>query len=129
MAGSGAARAHWALASTDAAGTLSANGPDIFHDVRMEHVMSRSALAAVLWLTLASSAFAEPCNPVIDGTYCATNMGPRSGTARSPTRFTPIEPIGDDFLTGGDQPGTLGGFTFRGNGTRCIGLLRRGSCS
>jgi hypothetical protein len=95
----------------------------------MEHVMSRSALVAILLLALASPGIAEPCNPLIDGTYCATNMGPRTSTTRSPTRFTPIDPIGDDFLTGGDQPGTLGGFTFRGNGTKCIGLLRRGSCS
>ena len=77
----------------------------------------------------------EPCNWLIDGTYCATNMGQRSpDTSRSPTRFTPIETIGDDIPTGQDQPGreqpgTLGGITFRGGGKGCIGLLRRGNCT
>jgi len=91
--------------------------------------MSRIALVTVLLLMLDAPGLAQPCNPVIDGTYCAEEASRRPSNAASPTRFAPIRNIGDDFLTGQDQPATIGAITFRGNGTRCIGLLRRGACS
>jgi len=85
-----------------------------------------------IWLlVLAAPAMAQqqPCNPVIDGTYCAENMS-RQGASRSRPTFSPVESIGSDILVGQDSdPATLGAITFRGNGTRCIGLLRRGACS
>ena len=37
--------------------------------------MPRIALVTVLLLITAAAGMAEPCNPVIDGTHCATNMG------------------------------------------------------
>ena len=91
--------------------------------------MSRIALVTVLLLMSGASGLAQPCNPVIDGTYCAEEASRRPSNAASPSRFEPIRNIGDDFLTAQEQPATIGAITFRGNGTRCIGLLRRGSCS
>jgi hypothetical protein len=73
-------------------------------------------------------AAAQPCNPVIDGTYCA-EQPPRQrvyGSSRPPMR--PIENIGSAISMGSDTPGTLGGIMYRGDGTNCIGLLRRGTC-
>jgi hypothetical protein len=78
---------------------------------------------------LGAAGFAQPCNPVIDGTYCATLPRSRSDISTAPTRIRPIQNIGEDFTTERDQPATLGAITFGGNGTRCIGLLRRGSCN
>jgi hypothetical protein len=40
----------------------------------------------------------------------------------------PIENIGSAISMGSDTPGTLGGIMYRGDGTNCIGLLRRGTC-
>jgi hypothetical protein len=93
--------------------------------------VSRSALVTTLLLMLGAPAMAQPCNPVIDGTYCAEEASRRANVARSPTRLPPIRNIADDFSPGQDpeQPATLGAITFRGNGTRCIGLLRRGACN
>jgi hypothetical protein len=88
----------------------------------------RIALVAILLPIFATTGIAEPCNPVIDGTYCATNSSGRPDISGSP-RFATIRNIGDDISTGQDQPGTLGAITFGGNGTRCIGLLRRGRCN
>jgi hypothetical protein len=78
---------------------------------------------------LGAPAMAQPCNPVLDGTYCAeearrsSNISPRRAT------FGTIRNIGDDFPMAPDEPGTLGAITFRGNGTKCIGLMRRGACN
>lgn len=93
--------------------------------------MSRIALVTVLLPMLGVPAVAQPCNPVIDGTYCAEEASRRANIARSPTSFPPIRNIADDFSPGQDpeQPATLGAITFRGNGVRCIGLLRRGVCN
>jgi len=90
--------------------------------------MSRMLVVVILLLVLDASGFAEPCNPVIDGTYCATNMGSRPDNSTSGQRFAPIRNIGGDISTGSDQPATLGAITFSGS-TRCIGLLRRGNCN
>jgi hypothetical protein len=97
----------------------------------MEYAVSRIALVAVLLLMLGVPAMAQPCNPVIDGTYCAEEASRRANRATSPTGLPPIRNIADDFSPGQDpeQPATLGAITFRGNGTRCIGLLRRGACN
>jgi len=100
----------------------------------MEYAVSgigRVTIVLLVLLVLGAPAMAQqqPCNPVIDGTYCAENMS-RQGGSRSRPTFSPVESIGSDILVGQDSdPATLGAITFRGNGTRCIGLLRRGACS
>jgi hypothetical protein len=85
--------------------------------------------AMILLLAFGAPGAAQPCNPVIDGTYCATNSGPRLGGSTSSTRIPPISSIADDISFGQDETATLGAITFRGGGKRCIGLLRRGSCN
>ena len=91
------------------------------------------AIAAVAFaLALHQSAPAQqPCNPVIDGTYCATQMprGRTSASSRPTPMIRPVSDFGSAFSTGGDTPGTFAGMSFRSSGSTCIGLLRRGSCS
>jgi hypothetical protein len=91
-------------------------------------VIVRMTLVAVL-VGAAAPARAQPCNPVIDGTYCATQPNPRLdwGTS-SGGYFPPIQGIASDIGPSTDQPATLGAITFRG-GRTCIGLFRRGVCN
>src|SRR5262249_50183585 len=86
----------------------------------------RYGLAMSLLLALGAPGMAEPCNPVIDGTYCATNSSGRPGYSRQP-QFDTLRGIGNDIVTA-DQPATLGAITFHGSGTKCMGLFRRGNC-
>lgn len=84
-------------------------------------------------LLLAEPAQAQTCNPVIDGTYCEMYPPRSSGSTAAPSRvpsFEPIRPsLGNDLSPSQDlPPATLGTITFRGDGSRCVGLLRRGSC-
>jgi hypothetical protein len=97
----------------------------------MESAVSRIVLVTVLLLVVGVPAMAQPCNPVIDGTYCAEEANRRRDISTSRPGLPPIRNIADDFSPGQDpeQPATLGAITFRGNGTRCIGLLRRGACN
>jgi|SRR6185503_8583847 hypothetical protein len=91
-------------------------------------VISRTSLAAVLSV-LGTSALAEPCNPVIDGTYCATQTIRRdNSSASSGIRLSPMQGIARDIGPWSDQPATLGAITFRGSES-CIGLFRRGVCN
>ena len=91
-------------------------------------VISRMTFVAVL-MGAAVPAWAEPCNPVIDGTYCATQMTRRSDRSTSSGGyFPPIQRIAPDIGPWTDQPATLGALTFRG-GETCIGLFRRGACN
>jgi hypothetical protein len=70
---------------------------------------------------------AQPCNPAIDGTYCAGAPNSRPPAASSTDRR--FESLGASLSASQyDQPATLGAITFRGDGTSCIGLLRRGIC-
>ena len=72
----------------------------------------------------------EPCNPILHGTYCATNMPKKSGQVRSSgssmtgledySRLVPLAAVGG-------APGTLIGIGTRGDRT-CFGLLRRSAC-
>jgi Protein of unknown function (DUF3551) len=55
-----------------------------------------------------------PCNPLIDGTYCASAGG--------------IQSVSSDLGLGGEPPATLGAATFSGDGSTCIGLFRQSSC-
>jgi hypothetical protein len=62
------------------------------------------------------------CNPVIDGTYCAS-----AGSAASQS-IAPIQSLSSDLAVGTDPPATLGAITFNSDGTNCIALFRRMSC-
>jgi hypothetical protein len=92
-------------------------------------VMLRIALVTVLAGVLDAPAIAQECNPVIDGTYCATQVIRKRDDSASPgSKFAPIQGIGRGMVSRPwDQPGTLGAITFRGSET-CIGLFRRGAC-
>ena len=66
----------------------------------------------------------QTCNPLIDGTYCATQGGPIN-----PPPMPRIQSMASDLgIGGGDSPATLGAITFSGSGAACIGLFRRVSC-
>jgi hypothetical protein len=92
-------------------------------------VISRMTLVAVLVGAAAAPALAQPCNPVIDGTYCATQPNPKlNWSTSSGGYFPPIQGIANDVAPYFEQPATLGAITFRG-GQTCIGLFRRGACN
>jgi hypothetical protein len=77
-----------------------------------------------------TSAATQPCDPLIDGTYCATQGGRLANrTAQSSFGMAPIQSLSGDLSLGQDQPATFGGISFSGNNTICIGLLRRGGCN
>jgi hypothetical protein len=94
--------------------------------------VSRTVLAATLNVVLGASAYAQPCNPVIDGTYCASQPDPAltGGGSGSDPLYSARVGIGTDPTQPGlyDQPATLGAITF-GGGASCIGLLRRARCN
>jgi len=88
--------------------------------------------AIVLAASLAGPAVAQqPCNPIIDGTYCATNM-PRVRDADMPSSRDRMRPL-DDYSrlvpnsAVGGTPGTLIGIGSQHDRT-CFGLLRRSNC-
>jgi hypothetical protein len=80
-----------------------------------------------------ASTQAPPCNPLIDGTYCASAGVTRAPAPQSPAGISSIQSlssdlgIGDSLDMGGAPPATLGAITFSSNGN-CIGLFRRTSC-
>jgi len=85
---------------------------------------------SVLAALIAEYAVAQPCNPVIDGTYCASQpIRPKSTSRPTSIGMQPVQSIASDLSIGSDQPATFGAITFQGGGSRCIGLLRRGSCT
>jgi hypothetical protein len=76
--------------------------------------------------TLRAEVIAQTCNPAIDGTYCAEQMGRRpDGTA---SRSSPSLDRDAFSIVRDNDPATFGAITF-GGGTRCIGILRRSSCN
>ncbi len=85
---------------------------------------------ALIAIAIPSPAKTEPCNPIIDGTYCATQMPKDRAVKSSSKGMNPIRPIGSDFDWSGSQdtPGTLGSISFRGSGT-CFGSIVRSRCS
>ena len=88
-------------------------------------------IAGVLATSLAEAVAAdEPCNPIIDGTYCASNMPKKSGYVRSSSNsMTGLEDYSRLVPSAavGGSPGTLIGVGTRGDRT-CFGLLRRSAC-
>jgi hypothetical protein len=92
--------------------------------------MARAAAYAALVLAFQAPGAAQqqPCNPVIDGTFCAEQM-PRSRPGAPPPMIRPIGSIGSAISTNTTPAGTLGGISIRSGGQTCVGLLRRGACS
>jgi len=94
--------------------------------------VTRIVMTMIAAFALGSSATAQPCNPVIDGTYCAENMPKGSSKARAKQRTSPqiqpVQPIRDPSSTSYDTPATWGGISFSNTGERCVGLMRRGRC-
>jgi hypothetical protein len=73
----------------------------------------------------------RPCNPAIDGTYCAEAGGGGAPGSPSDARRA-ISDLSLGGALGGalyDKPATLGAITFGIDGSRCIGLIRRLSCT
>jgi hypothetical protein len=93
--------------------------------------MLRTAFVTILVGMLPTLAVAGECNPVIDGTYCATQ--PNSNLSNTPSatrpRFDSIQSLGGDLSIGQAPTATFGAITFSGNGTHCIGLLRQSACN
>ena len=85
-------------------------------------------IAVVFAAAIAMPGMAQrPCNPAVDGTYCAT-QGKLDLSLPPQPNFQPIQSLGGDLSTPQSQPGTFGAITFQSDGTRCIGLLRRSEC-
>jgi hypothetical protein len=83
------------------------------------------------WLAVSGTAKAEePCNPIVDGTYCATQMLKKGTTTSSSGRMKAIDDMTrlvPSSSVGNTAPGTLVGISFQGGGS-CFGLLRRSVC-
>jgi hypothetical protein len=86
-----------------------------------------SAFLSLALLAAAALAQTQPCNPLLDGTYCAEVKRPASDSPRG-VILEPYQSIGRDLSPSYEEPATFGAITFRGDGTRCIGLLTRGRC-
>ena len=87
----------------------------------------RILLAALVIVTIfPREVIAQTCNPAIDGTYCAEQMGKRPDGTTS--RSNPSLGREAFSIVRDNDPATFGAITF-GGGTRCIGILRRSSCN
>jgi hypothetical protein len=85
-------------------------------------------VALIIVAILRADGSAQPCNPAIDGTYCAEQMSKRPAGTPAPSGSNPS--LGGDFfsIVRENDPATFGAITFSG-GSRCIGLLRRSNCN
>ena len=71
--------------------------PFVKHADRLNgRVIARMTFVAVLTGVLGTPALAEPCNPVIDGTYCATDMVRRPNVSTSGSKIAPMQGIARD---------------------------------
>lgn len=92
--------------------------------------VSRTAVVTIIIVALFSPVIAQPCNPAIDGTYCASQSNPRLSRTQGSARANPSFGGGDFFsIVQENNPATLGAITFQSDGTRCVGLLRRSRCN
>jgi hypothetical protein len=73
-------------------------------------------------MTARASAAEEPCNPIVDGTYCATNMPKKSGYVSSSSGMTGLADYSRLVPSAavGGTPGTLIGIGSQGNRTRSV---------
>jgi hypothetical protein len=84
-------------------------------------------VALAIAATLRAEGIAQTCNPAIDGTYCAEQIGRRPGDATT-SRTNPTLGREAFSIVRDNDPATFGAITF-GGGTGCIGILRRSSCN
>jgi hypothetical protein len=64
----------------------------------------------------------------LPGVQCDADGTARLSVPGRGSSVRPLDNLGNYTLPYHDQVGTLGAVTFQGDGTRCIGLLRRGVC-
>ena len=92
-------------------------------------IVSRILLVALTLVTiLHAEGIAQTCNPAIDGTYCAEQMGRRPDAAAAASRSNPSLGREAFSIVRDNDPATFGAITF-GGGSGCIGILRRSSCN
>jgi hypothetical protein len=92
-------------------------------------VVARTTVATILAIVFGAPGNAQPCNPVIDGTYCASQT--LNASSISKVSVTPMQPegLGASLFSpppGADEPGMLGTITFNSTGGLCLGGLLRG---
>ena len=88
-------------------------------------------ICTFLVLCIATDAMCdEPCNPILEGTYCATQMPKKRDTSGTSDRLQPISDasrtVPSSSVSG--PPATLFGVSFQGSSS-CVGLLRRSACN
>lgn len=93
--------------------------------------MFRFAIAIVFTIIVGATANAQPCNPVIDGTYCGSQTYYGTNEAMGSNATISSKGLGASISSSEpyDDPGTFGAITFSSDGTRCIGLLFRSKCN
>ena len=93
------------------------------------NAVPRILLVALIIVTiLCAEGIAQTCNPAIDGTYCAEQMGKRPSGAVTTPKSNPSLGREAFSIVRDNDPATFGAITF-GGGSGCIGILRRSSCN
>src|SRR6187431_1848722 len=93
------------------------------------NTVPRVLLVALAIVTiLRAEGIAQTCNPAIDGTYCAEQMGRRPNAAATASRSNPSLGREAFSIVRDNDTATFGAITF-GGGSGCIGILRRSSCN
>ena len=85
-------------------------------------------VALTIVAILRADGIAQTCNPAIDGTYCAEQMGKRQNGAVTTSSSNPSLGREAFSIVRDNDPATFGAITF-GGGSGCIGILRRSSCN
>ena len=90
-------------------------------------VILLATVAMVLMAAVGMPVGAQPCNPAIDGTYCATQPSYRPNSLKAASSATDFDGLGTSLSPYGvDEPGMLGAITFSSDGRQCLGGLLRG---
>jgi hypothetical protein len=93
-----------------------------------ERIALRKIVVTMLTIVLWTPAHAQPCNPVIDGTYCATQTDRRQNNSIATSAPMRFDGLGSSLSPppGANEPGMLGTITFNNDGKSCLGGLLRG---
>lgn len=93
--------------------------------------MRLAALTCLVWIVgLGDVAMGdEPCNPILDGTYCATQMPKKRVDSSTGNRLQPLSDMSRTIPSSSvsGPPATLFGLSFQGSSS-CVGLFRRSAC-
>jgi hypothetical protein len=97
-------------------------------------IVSAIAWTGVLFTTaavaqLSNGSGQQSCNPLIVGTYCATQGGRAFGNSASSSNLGSVQSLSGDLSLGQEQPATFAGVSFSSDNTVCFGLLRRSACN